>query len=269
MSETPNLEDLLTAIATLTEHNTALLEKIEATDQATKDRDVATAKLVNNLTAQLKDYQERENVIKSAIAIAIGAAKEVSKEVSAVLNHYHNQLTQGVGGHVEKANHHLVQTVNLATTSINDLSILSSDMKKTFDANFKSLSFFSTEFEEQNRQLANDAKNTLISVRKEAREGAERYTKALSDEFARSLSWKASALVGGICAFIFALTLLSVWLLVPSKTDIAERQTKYDSLAAAKIAHNVVNGPDGEFYARVTPNTCFTGTDKYRYCKFR
>ena len=158
MSETPNLEDLLTAIATLTEHNTALLEKIEATDQATKDRDAATAKLVNNLTAQLKDYQERENVIKSAIAI--GAAKEVSKEVSAVLNHYHNQLTQGVGGHVEKANHHLVQTVNLATTSINDLSILSSDMKKTFDANFKSLSFFSTEFEEQNRQLANDAKNT-------------------------------------------------------------------------------------------------------------
>ena len=267
MSETPNLEDLLTAIATLTEHNTALLEKIEATDQATKDRDAATAKLVNNLTAQLKDYQERENVIKSAIAI--GAAKEVSKEVSAVLNHYHNQLTQGVGGHVEKANHHLVQTVNLATTSINDLSLLSSDMKKTFDANFKSLSFFSTEFEEQNRQLANDAKNTLISVRKEAREGAERYTKELSDEFARLLSWKAAGLVGAICACIFALTLFSVWLLVPSKADIVARQTKYNSLAAAKIAHNVVNGPDGEFYARVTPNTCFTGTDKYRYCKFR
>ena len=119
MSETPNLEDLLAAIATLTEHNTALLERIEEKDQATKDRDAANAKLVN----ELKDYQERENVIKSAIAI--GGAKEVSKEVSAVLNHYHNQLTQGVAGHVAKANHHLVQTVNLATTSINDLSILS------------------------------------------------------------------------------------------------------------------------------------------------
>ncbi len=164
MSETPNLEDLLTAIATLTEHNTALLERIEEKDQATKDRDAANAKLVNDLIAQLKDYQERENVIKSAIAI--GAAKEVSKEVSAVLNHYHNQLTQGVAGHVAKANHHLVQTVNLATTSINDLSILSSDMKKTFDANFKSLSFFATEFQDQNRQLANDAKNTLTNVQK-------------------------------------------------------------------------------------------------------
>ena len=266
MSETPNLEDLLTAIATLTEHNTALLEKIEATDQATKDRDVATAKLVNNLTAQLKDYQERENVIKSAIAI--GAAKEVSKEVSAVLNHYHNQLTQGVGGHVEKANHHLVQTVNLATTSINDLSILSSDMKKTFDANFKSLSFFSTEFEEQNRQLANDAKNTLISVRKEAREGAERYTKELSDEFARSLSWKASALVGGVCAFIIAITLFSVWLLVPSKVDMAERKDDYQSLEKALVVDNVVKGDDG-YYARIKPKSCFTGTDKYQYCKFR
>lgn len=266
MSETPNLEDLLTAIATLTEHNTALLEKIEATDQATKDRDEATAKLVNNLTAQLNDYQERENVIKSAIAI--GAAKEVSKEVSAVLNHYHNQLTQGVGGHVEKANHHLVQTVNLATTSINDLSILSSDMKKTFDANFKSLSFFSTEFEEQNRQLANDAKNTLISVRKEAREGAERYTRELSDEFARSLSWKASALVGGVCACIFALTLFSVWLLVPSKAEMAKRKTDYQSLEKAVVVDNVVKGQDG-YYARIKPKSCFIGTDKYQYCKFR
>ena len=266
MSETPNLEDLLTAIATLTEHNTALLEKIEATDQATKDRDEATAKLVNNLTAQLNDYQERENVIKSAIAI--GAAKEVSKEVSAVLNHYHNQLTQGVGGHVEKANHHLVQTVNLATTSINDLSLLSSDMKKTFDANFKSLSFFSTEFEEQNRQLANDAKNTLISVRKEAREGAERYTKELSDEFARSLSWKASALVGGVCACIFALALLSVWLIVPSKAEMAKRKTDYQSLEKAVVVDNVVRGQDG-YYARIKPKSCFIGTDKYQYCKFR
>ena len=266
MSETPNLEDLLTAIATLTEHNTALLEKIEATDQATKDRDAATAKLVNNLTAQLKDYQERENVIKSAIAI--GAAKEVSKEVSAVLNHYHNQLTQGVGGHVEKANHHLVQTVNLATTSINDLSILSSDMKKTFDANFKSLSFFSTEFEEQNRQLANDAKNTLISVRKEAKEGAERYTKELSDEFARSLSWKASALVGGVCACIFALALFSVWLIVPSKAEMAKRKADYQSLEKAVVVDNVVKGQDG-YYARIKPKSCFIGTDKYQYCKFR
>ncbi|MGP5440324.1 hypothetical protein ACTXLR_12890 [Psychrobacter faecalis] len=266
MSETPNLEDLLAAIATLTEHNTALLERIEQKDQVSKDRDAANAKLVNELIAQLKDYQERENVIKSAIAI--GAAKEVSKEVSAVLNHYHNQLTQGVAGHVAKANHHLVQTVNLATTSINDLSILSSDMKKTFDANFKSLSFFSTEFEEQNRQLANDAKGTLISVKKEAREGAERYTKELSDEFARSLSWKASALVGGICACIFALTLLSVLLLVPSKTEIAQRKADYQSLEKAVVVDNVVRGQDG-YYARIKPKSCFIGTDKYQYCKFR
>ena len=266
MSETPNLEDLLAAIATLTEHNTALLERIEEKDQATKDRDAANAKLVNDLIAQLKDYQERENVIKSAIAI--GAAKEVSKEVSAVLNHYHNQLTQGVAGHIAKANHHLVQTVNLATTSINDLSILSTRMNKTFDANFKSLSFFATEFQDQNRQLANDAKNTLTNVRKEAQEGAKQYTKALSEEFARSLSWKASALVGGICACIFALTLLSVLLLVPSKTEIAQREADYQRLEKAVVVDNVVRGQDG-YYARVKPKSCFIGTDRYQYCKFR
>jgi len=266
MSETPNLEDLLAAIATLTEHNTALLERIDEKDQATKDRDAANAKLVNDLIAQLKDYQERENVIKSAIAT--GAAKEVSKEVSAVLNHYYDQLTKAVGGHAQEANYHLVQTVNVATTNINDLSILSTRMNKTFDANFKSLSFFATEFEDQNRKLANDAKKTLTSVRTEAKEGAKQYTKALSDEFARSLSWKASALVGGICAFIFALTLFSVWLLVPSKAEIAERKYDYESLEKAIVIDDVVRGKDG-YYARIKPKSCFTGTDKQQYCKFK
>ena len=141
-------------------------------------------------------------------------------------------------------------------------------MKKTFDANFKSLSFFSTEFEEQNRQLANDAKNTLISVRKEAREGAERYTKELSDEFARSLSWKASALVGGVCACIFALALLSVWLIVPSKAEMAKRKTDYQSLEKAVVVDNVVKGQDG-YYAKIKKQSCFLGSDNEQYCKFR
>ena len=134
---------------------------------------------------------------------------------------------------------------------------------------FKKLLAISTEFEDQNRKLANDAENTLTSVREEAKKGAKQYTKALSDDFAKALSWKAAGLVSAICACIFALTLFSVWLLVPSKAEIAERQTKFDSLAAAKIAHNVVNGQDGEFYARIKPKSCFIGTDKYQYCEFR
>lgn len=267
MSEIPNLEDLLTAIATLTEHNTALLTQREEQYQAMAARDTATAKLVNELTAQLKDYQERENKIKSAIVA--GTAKEVRLEVADLLNYYSNQLTQGVGGHVEQANTQLEKTIGIAKTQITQLSKLSTEMKGTFDANFSSLKLFSESFEEQNKSLANDANIALSNVRTQAKEGAEQYTKQLSDEFARSLSWKASVLVGGICAFIFALTLFSVWLLVPSKADIAERQTKYDSLAAAKIAHNVVNGQDGEFYARIKPKSCFIGTDKYQYCKFR
>ena len=266
MSEIPNLEDLLTAIATLTEHNTALLTQREEQYQAMGARDTATAKLVNELTAQLKDYQERENKIKSAIVA--GTAKEVRLEVADLLNYYSNQLTQGVGGHVQQANTQLEKTIGIAKTQIIQLSKLSTEMKGTFDANFKSLSFFSTEFEEQNRQLANDAKNTLISVRKEAREGAERYTKELSDEFARSLSWKASALVGGVCACIFALALLSVWLIVPSKAEMAKRKTDYQSLEKAVVVDNVVKGQDG-YYARIKPKSCFIGTDKYQYCKFR
>lgn len=266
MSETPNLEDLLAAIATLTEHNTALLERIEEKDQATKDRDAANAKLVNDLIAQLKDYQERENRIRSAIATSTG--KEVRKEVADVLNYYYDQLTQGVGGHVQQANIQLEKTVGIANTKITQLSKLSTDMKETFDDNFSSLKLFSENFEEQNKSLANDANVVLNSVRTQAKKGAEKYTKELSEEFAKSLSWKAAALIGGICACIFALTLFSVWLIVPSKAEIADRQAEYNRLAAAKVAHNVIKGKDG-YYAKVKKQSCFLGSDNEQYCKFR
>lgn len=259
MSDDTEVKQLLNAVSLLIEHDTALIAQRE-------EQDKATAALVNDLTAQLKDYQQRENAIKNAIAM--GTANETSTAVAAVLNRYHSRLTEGVGGHVEKANYHLVQTVNLATDNINELTKLSGNMKRTFDANFKSLNFFATEFQEQNRQLANDAKNTLTNVRKEAKEGAKQYTKALSDEFARSLSWKASALIGGICACIFALTLFSVWLIVPSKAEIADRQAEYNRLAAAKVAHNVIKGKDG-YYAKVKKQSCFLGSDNEQYCKFR
>ena len=266
MSETPNLEDLLTAIATLTEHNTALLTQREEQYQAMAARDAATAKLVNELTAQLKGYQERENKIKSAIVA--GTAKEVRLEVADLLNYYSNQLTQGVGGHVQQANIQLENTIDIAKTQITQLSKLSTEMKGTFDTNFSRLKLFSETFEEQNKNLANDANIALNNVRTQAKKGAEKYTKELSEEFAKSLSWKAAALIGGICACIFALTLFSVWLLVPSKADIAERQTKFDSLAAAKVAHNVIKGEDG-YYAKVKKQSCFLGSDNEQYCKFR
>ena len=217
MSEILNLEDLLTAIATLTEHNTALLTQREEQYQALAARDITTAKLVNELTAQLKDYQERENKIKSAIVA--GTAKEVRLEVADLLDYYSNQLTQGVGGHVQQANTQLEKTISIAKTQITQLSTLSTEMKGTFDANFSSLKLFSESFEDQNRKLANDANIVLTSVRTQAKKGAEQYTKQLSEEFAKSLSWKAAALVGGICACLLAATLFAVWLIIPSRAS--------------------------------------------------
>ena len=259
MSDETEVKQLLNAVSMLIEHDTALIAQRE-------EQDKATAKLVNDLTAQLKDYQQRENEIKNAIAM--GTANETSTAVAAVLNRYHERLTEGVAGHVEKANTALVKTVNAATTNINDLTKLSAAMTKTFDANFKSLSFFSTEFENQNSRLATHAKNTLASVRKEAEEGAEQYTEELSDKFAKALSWKISGILGAICLGILLMTLFLGWLLIPSKAEIAERQSEYNKLAAAKVAHNVVRGQDG-YYARIKPKSCFIGSDKYQYCKFR
>lgn len=255
MSDMRNLEDLLNAVSILVEHDSELLEKREQQDKA-------TAALVKDLTAQLRDYQQREQQIKNAIAT--GTATETRKAVGEILNHYHSQLTEGVAGDVQQANAQLQNTVTIAITKVKELSNLSAEMKSTFDTNFKRLKLFSEIFEDQNKKLAKDVQGTLINVR----EGAEQYTEELSDKFASVLSWKIASLLGVICACILAATLFAVWLVVPSKAEIAERQAEYNKLAAAKIAHNVIKGSDG-YYARVKPKSCFIGSDKYQYCKFR
>lgn len=259
MSDMRNLEDVLNAVSILIEHDSDLIEKREQQDKATQA-------LVNDLIAQLKDYQQREQQIRNAIAT--GTAIETRKAVGEVLNHYHHQLTAGVTGNVQHINAQLEDTVTIATDKVAALATLSSDMKVTFDTNFTRLKLFSETFEDQNKRLAGDIKDTLISVRKEAREGAERYTEELSDKFAKALSWKVAGLLGAVCAGIFAITLFSVWLLVPSNAEIAERKSQYEKLAAGRIAHNVIKGSDG-YYARIKPKSCFVGTDKYEYCKFR
>lgn len=262
MSDMRNLEDLLNAVSILVEHDSALIEKREQQDKT-------TAALVKDLTAQLRDYQQREQQIKNAIAT--GTATETRKAVGEILNYYHNQLIEGVAGDVQQANAQLQNTVTIATTKVKELSNLSAEMKSTFDTNFKRLKLFSETFEEQNNNLANDAKNTLLSVRTQAKKGAEQYTKELSDTFAKALSWKIASLLGGICACIIAATLFAIWLIVPSKVEIAERQAEYNKLAAAKIAHNVIRNPtDGKYYAIVQKNSCFISPrDNEQYCKFR
>lgn len=266
MPNIPEIEDLLTAIATLTDHNSALLDQLQTQNQEAAANTAASEALIRDLTQKIQDYQDREHQITAAIADR--TAQAISSAVATVLNHYHHRLTQGVGGHVDNANHHLAKTVNLATHNLGKLNQLSADMTQTFNANFKSLNFFAIEFEHQNRQLANDAKTTLTHVRQTAKKNAEDYTNSLSKEFAEALSWKIAGLLGAVCFGILLFTLLLAWLLIPSKADIAERKSQYQQLAAVGVYQNIIKGSDG-YYAKIKQNSCFKGTDGNHYCKFK
>lgn len=262
MSDMRDLEDVLNAVSMLIEHDSTLIEQREQQDKA-------TAALVNNLTAQLRDYQQREQQIKNAIATS--TATETRKAVDDILNHYHNQLIEGVAGDVQRANEQLKRTASVATVEVENLSRISYEMRNTFDKRLADLHMFADTLSDQNKRLANDAKNTLINVRKSAKEGAEQYTTELSDKFAKALSWKIAGILSAICLFILAMTLLLAWLLIPSKAEIAERQAKYDSIASARVAHNVIRNPtDGKYYAIVQKNSCFISPrNNEQYCKFR
>jgi len=262
MSDMRYLEDVLNAVSMLIEHDSTLIEQREQQDKA-------TSALVNDLTAQLRDYQQREQQIKKAIATS--TATETRKAVGDVLNYYHNQLTEGVAGDVQRANEQLKRTASVATIEVENLSRISYEMRDTFDKRLADLNMFADTLSDQNKRLANDAKNTLINVRENAKEGAEQYTTELSDKFSKALSWKIAGILGAICLSILAMTLLLAWLLIPSKAEIQERQAKYDSIASARVAHNVIRNPtDGKYYAIVQKNSCFISpSNNEQYCKFR
>ena len=78
MSDIQKIEDVLSAASMLIEHDTALIAQRE-------EQDKATAALVNDLTAQLRDYQQREQQIKNAIVTS--TALETRKAVGDILNH--------------------------------------------------------------------------------------------------------------------------------------------------------------------------------------
>ena len=78
MSDIQKIEDVLSAASMLIEHDTALIAQRE-------EQDKATAALVNDITAQLRDYQQREQQIKNAIVTS--TALETRKAVGDILNH--------------------------------------------------------------------------------------------------------------------------------------------------------------------------------------
>lgn len=262
MSENTQLEDLLTALATLTEHNQALLEQREKLDVASTARANETADLINRLTAQLKEYQDKDKYLTDQTITAIQNA--VNKVFRENQEDYHRAINNGFTTHIEQLTDELLQ---VSSNIKEQLQQLKEDARKTqqeFEFRNKNILAFEDSYREQTKKLKDNVATTMQGVSN----STQKHLEALSSEYVSQMTWKTGLVLGGVCLFLILLTFFMAWLFIPSKADIAQRRADYVMLERYSLADNVVKGNDG-YYADVVKSSCFTAKDGHFYCKYR
>lgn len=256
------LEDLLTALATLTDHNEALLRQREQLDIASTERANAIADLVNKLNAQLKEYQDKDKHLTDKTLEGIQRA--ISTVFQQNKKDYHEAINKGFTAHIEQAASELTKVTNSISQQLIQLEKDAKQTQREFEARNTSILAYEDSYKAQSEKLKQNVSNTLQAVSN----STQTHLEALSDEYIKQLTWKTSFMLGGVCLIILLLTLFIAWLFIPSKAEIAERRANYVMLERYDIADNVVKGKDG-YYADVKKSTCFTAKDGNFYCKFR
>lgn len=256
------LEDLLTALATLTEHNQALLEQREQLDVASTARANETADLIKQLTSQLKEYQEKEKMLTDETLEGIQRA--LSTVFKQNQESYHKAINKGFTTHIKQLTIELSQVSSSIKQQLQQLQEDARRTQKEFEYRNTSILAYEDSYKTQSDKLKQNVANTL----KEVSNSTKTHLEALSDEYVSQLTWKTGLILGGVCLFIILLTFFIAWLFIPSKSEIAERRANYVMLERYDIADNVVKGKDG-YYADVKKSTCFTAKDGNFYCKFR
>jgi len=256
------LEDLLSALATLTDHNEALLKQREQLDTASTARANETADLIKQLTAQLKEYQNKDKHLTDKTLEGIQRA--ISTVFQQNKKDYHEAINKGFTAHIEQAASELTKVTDSISQQLMQLEKDAKQTQREFEARNTSILAYEDSYKTQSDKLKQNVSNTLQAVSN----STQTHLEALSDEYIKQLTWKTGFMLGGVCLFILLLTFFIAWLFIPSKAEIADRRTDYEMLERYDIADNVFKGEDG-YYADVQKSTCFTAKDGNFYCKFR
>lgn len=288
MNTQAQLEELLTALATLTEHNTALQQQLA--EQSTKTKEELTAhnqqlqqqlaeqvksnneqqqqmtNLIAQLTAQLEQYQTKESKIIQHANDSI--AKNINKAFDDNEQAYHALINQGFTQHIDQSTAQLLDVTNLINKQLEYVRDDARRTAKEFNSRQSALSSYEQSYSEHSKALEQRVSKTLQNVTKDAQNSLEE----LGAEFASKMSTKLMAIIAGFgCAILMSFVIIS-WALIPSKSEIAERQSQFNALEKAQLLDNVRQSK-GAYYGRINPKDCYKSNEgifssEVTYCKF-
>lgn len=266
-AQSMQIEELVLLLHALIEQDQELLADNKAQAQANEQYAQQLSAQVKKLTELLKTYQDKEQLIidntNQALKNNINAAFQQNQKG------YHALIDQGFTIHIDTATKQLSTVATKVEKQFEELETAATNSKTEFESRQKFFKTYEDTYDTQSRKMKESVNETMTQVLSGTKDKLGEVGSDFSYKLAKDLSWKVTTVFGTVCVLIMLLTFGSAWLFIPSKADIAERRANYEKLAAGRIAHNVIKGQDGEYYARIKPKSCFIGTDKYQYCRFK
>lgn len=236
------LEDLLITLQTYTKKIDKQLIDSSNLNHAHYKQAQDISEWAKQLTSLLKTYQNKEILLQSDFVAAIH--KETERVFMANEDNYHKRIDEGFTKHITDASDEFLKKTKLLNKDLVKIQTSVTSVASNLD----------------------DTKNKIADLNIDA---SKKMLDNVKREFGRHLIITLSTLV--VVAFI--LSLGAMWLFIPSKAEISKRKDAYDSLAKARVAHNVIEKSNG-YYARVDPKECIEDEKSSFYsksslCKFK
>lgn len=263
MSEQTTLEELLTALASLTEYNSILQEQLTAQSQANTQQAEETAALIKQLTDQLKQYQNKEKHITAntnqSITNNIDAAFQKNER------HYQVLINQAFTTHIDKATQDLTAVSGRVNQQLIALDASAQQTQREFESRNNSILAYEDSYKAESKKLQANVTRTLANISKAAE---ERLTSIVTD-FTAALILKVTTVLGLVCLCLLLVTYATSWFFTPSKAEVAERRSQYSYLEKGELIEKIAK-VDGKYYAEVDYEACKEdrNTGK-KWCKFK
>jgi hypothetical protein len=236
------LEDLLLALETYTKKIDKQLIDSSNLHHAHYKQAQDIANWAKALTSLLKTYQNKETLLQTEFVEAIN--KEIATVFKTNEDNYHKRIDEGFTKHITDAGDEFSKKTKQLNKDLGKIQTSVTSVASNLD----------------------DTKDKIAELNIDA---SKQMLDNVKREFGRHLIITLSILV----VVVFILSLGAMWLFIPSKAEISQRKDAYDSLAKARVAHNVIEKPNG-YYARVDPNDCIEDEKSSFYsksvlCKFK
>ena len=247
------IEELVLTLHALIEQQQELLADSQDQGKTNNEHVQQISAMIKQLTGLLKTYQDKEQLIidntSQALKNNINAVFQKNQKA------YHTLIDQGFTTHIDTATKRLSTVAVKIEKQFEGLETAAYNSKTEFESRQGFFKMYEDTYDTQSRKMKESVDSTMTAVINDTKDRLDDVANDFSYNLVKHLSWKVTAMLGGVCLCIMLLTFGSAWLFIPSKAEISQRQSQYNALERAQLFNKVIQADDG-YYAEVDTSKC-------------